>query len=61
MIQSVENDMHQIHTLNNGLRIVYERLPYLRSASIGVWVKAGSIMEGDGEFGLSHFLEHMAF
>ncbi|NLO13100.1 MAG: insulinase family protein [Clostridiales bacterium] len=53
--------MHQIHTLNNGLRIVYERLPYLRSASIGVWVKAGSIMEGDGEFGLSHFLEHMAF
>ena len=53
--------MHQIHTLPNGLRIVYERLPYLRSASIGVWVKAGSIMEGERETGLSHFLEHMAF
>lgn len=53
--------MHQIHTLSNGLRIVYERLPYLRSASIGVWVKAGSIMEGERETGLSHFLEHMAF
>ncbi|MDD4080023.1 MAG: pitrilysin family protein [Eubacteriales bacterium] len=53
--------MHQIHTLSNGLRIVFERLPYLRSASIGVWVKAGSIMECPGESGLSHFLEHMAF
>ncbi len=53
--------MHQIHTLPNGLRIVFERLPYLRSASIGVWVKAGSIMEGEEETGLSHFLEHMAF
>lgn len=53
--------MHQTYTLSNGLRIVYERLPYLRSASIGVWVKAGSIMEGEKETGLSHFLEHMAF
>ena len=53
--------MHQIHTLPNGLRVVYERLPYLRSASIGVWVKAGSMMEGENETGLSHFLEHMAF
>ena len=53
--------MHQIHTLKNGLRVVFERLPYLRSASIGVWIKAGSIMEGEAESGLSHFLEHMAF
>lgn len=53
--------MHQIHTLSNGLRIVFERLPYLRSASIGVWVKAGSIMEHENETGLSHYLEHMAF
>ncbi|MGI6696020.1 MAG: M16 family metallopeptidase [Christensenellales bacterium] len=53
--------MHHIHTLPNGLRIVYERLPYLKSVSIGVWVKAGSIMETEKETGLSHFLEHMAF
>ena len=53
--------MHQLYTLSNGLRLVYERLPYLRSASIGVWVKAGSIMEKPDETGLSHFLEHMAF
>ncbi len=53
--------MHQIHVLKNGLRLVYERLPYIKSASIGVWVKAGSIMEQGSESGLSHFLEHMAF
>ena len=53
--------MHQISTLKNGLRVVFERLPYLRSASIGVWIKAGSIMEGEADSGLSHFLEHMAF
>ena len=41
--------------------LMMERLPYLRSASIGVFVKAGSIMETDEESGLSHFIEHMAF
>ncbi len=53
--------MIQIHTLPNGLRIVMERLPYLRSASAGIFVKAGSILESPEETGLSHFIEHMAF
>ena len=53
--------MIKTHTLPNGLRIVMERLPYLRSASIGVFIKAASIMEAEHETGLSHFLEHMAF
>ena len=44
-----------------GLRIVGERLPYLRSVSIGVWLGVGSMMELPGENGLSHFLEHMVF
>lgn len=48
-------------TLENGLHIVGERLPYLRSVSIGVWMRVGSMMETPAENGLSHFLEHMVF
>ncbi len=48
-------------TLKNGLTVLVEAMPYLRSASIGVWVKAGSMLESPEENGLSHFMEHMAF
>lgn len=48
-------------TLSNGLRVIAEKLPHLRSASLGVWVRAGSILESPEENGLSHFIEHLAF
>ena len=48
-------------TLPNGLRVVGEYLPHVRSASIGVWIKVGSMMETPLENGLSHFIEHMVF
>ena len=48
-------------TLPNGLRVIAEQLPHLRSVSIGVWVRAGSILEKPEENGLSHFIEHLAF
>lgn len=48
-------------TLPNGLRVLGEQLPHLRSVSMGVWVKAGSILEREHENGLSHLIEHMAF
>lgn len=38
-----------------------ERLPYLRSTAVGIYVRAGSIMEEAHENGLSHFVEHMVF
>ncbi len=47
--------------LDNGLKILCEPMPHLRSVSVGVWVRAGSILESPAENGLSHFLEHMAF
>ena len=47
--------------LPNGLRVVGERLPYLRSVSVGVWLRVGSLLETPEENGLSHFLEHMVF
>jgi len=53
--------MIQTLVLDNGLRLVAERLPYLRSASAGLFLKAGSMLETPGENGLSHFIEHMAF
>ena len=47
--------------LNNGLTVLVEPMPYLRSVSIGAWVKAGSMLETPAENGLSHFMEHMSF
>ena len=47
--------------LSNGLTVLVEEMPYLRSASIGVWVKAGSMLENERDNGLSHLMEHMAF
>jgi predicted Zn-dependent peptidase len=48
-------------TLPNGIRIVTESMPYVRSVSLGVWIGAGSRIERGPENGLSHFLEHMVF
>ena len=47
--------------LPNGLRIVTGELPHTRSATVSVYVGAGSRYEPDDEAGLSHFLEHMLF
>lgn len=48
-------------TLDNGMTILTDNMPHLESASLGVWVKAGSRSEYDYEHGISHLLEHMAF
>lgn len=48
-------------TLDNGIRVVIEKVPGVRSVSCGVWVDVGSRDEGDGERGASHFLEHLLF
>ncbi|MBQ8536459.1 MAG: insulinase family protein [Clostridia bacterium] len=53
--------MYDQWTLANGLRIVGEKLPHLRSVSVGVWIRVGSMMESLEENGLSHFMEHMVF
>jgi predicted Zn-dependent peptidase len=48
-------------TLGNGVRILTQRIPYVRSVSLGVWVHAGARDESADENGLSHFIEHMIF
>jgi predicted Zn-dependent peptidase len=47
--------------LQSGISVVTETMPHLQTASLGVWVNAGSRDEGRDENGISHFLEHMAF
>lgn len=47
--------------LPGGPVVLTERMPGVRSASIGVWVKAGSVHEAAQEMGISHMLEHMVF
>ncbi|OGW01839.1 MAG: hypothetical protein A2889_09640 [Nitrospinae bacterium RIFCSPLOWO2_01_FULL_39_10] len=53
--------MYQKVVLHNGIRIVTEKIPYLRSVSIGIWINSGSRDEEDKNSGISHFLEHLAF
>ena len=48
-------------TLDNGVRIITKKMPYVRSVSMGVWLNAGSRDEADEENGLSHLIEHMIF
>ncbi|CAG7623976.1 M16 family metallopeptidase [Paenibacillus allorhizosphaerae] len=49
------------HTLNNGLRVVLEKIPTCRSVAFGIWVKTGSRNETSQNNGISHFIEHMLF
>jgi len=48
-------------TLPNGIRVVTEAMPHVRSVSLGVWIGSGSRIENGPENGISHFIEHMVF
>lgn len=54
-------DTIQQTTLPNGVRILTENLPYVGSASIGIWCTTGSTHETEQEAGITHFIEHMLF
>ena len=45
-------------TLPNGMTVLTDDMPHLESASLGIWVKAGSRSETEAEHGISHVLEH---
>ena len=48
-------------TLENGLRIITERIPSVRSVSVGFWALGGSRIESPEQSGITHFIEHMLF
>jgi predicted Zn-dependent peptidase len=47
--------------LPNGVRVITERMPHVRSVSVGLWIGTGSREESPEETGISHFIEHMVF
>lgn len=53
--------MHEIMKLQNGVRIICEKMPYIRSAAVGIFVNVGSRDEAPVESGSAHFIEHMLF
>lgn len=51
----------EMTTLTNGLRVITEAMPHVRSVSVGIWIGSGSRRESAEQNGLSHFIEHMLF
>ena len=47
--------------LPGGLRVLTERMPHVRSVSVGVWLARGSRHESAELSGIAHFVEHMLF
>src|SRR5215469_13351283 len=56
----VARDIHR-EVLPNGLIVLSEEMPHIRSISIGIWMKTGSRDEAPEANGISHFVEHMVF
>jgi predicted Zn-dependent peptidase len=48
-------------TLPNGLVVISETMPHVRSVSVGIWIRTGSRRETPGQNGIAHFIEHMVF
>jgi predicted Zn-dependent peptidase len=53
--------MYRKTTLPNGLRILTETMPAVRSATVGIWADVGSSVESREQRGISHLVEHMLF
>src|ERR1700733_2023209 len=47
--------------LPNGVLIVTEKMPHVRSVSVGIWLATGSRAEPSERNGIAHFIEHMLF
>jgi len=57
---SLERDI-RVTTLSNGIRVITEPMPSVRSVAVGFWIGTGSRCETPAENGISHFIEHMLF
>ena len=47
--------------LPNGIRVVTEAMPHVRSVAVGIWVETGSRVEPESRSGISHLIEHLVF
>ncbi|MBI4892120.1 MAG: insulinase family protein [Acidobacteria bacterium] len=50
-----------VSRLSNGIRVITEPMPSVRSVAVGLWIGTGSRCERPEENGISHFIEHMLF
>jgi predicted Zn-dependent peptidase len=57
----IETSSYRKSTLANGVRVITESMPYVRSASLGIWADVGSASERSEQRGISHLIEHMLF
>jgi predicted Zn-dependent peptidase len=55
-----ESDLRRT-VLANGLTVLSESMPGVRSVALGAWVRAASLHESADKMGVSHMLEHMVF
>src|SRR5882724_7402 len=60
------NNMSEARTIHrevlpNGLVIVTEPMPHVRSVSVGIWLRSGSRSETSARNGIAHFIEHVVF
>ncbi len=62
--QAISQSLTQVpqrSVLENGIRVVTEYIPYVRSICLGVWITSGAKDDSPSQKGISHFLEHMFF
>ena len=51
----------ELHTLDNGVTVIVDPIPHVKTASVGFYFTVGSRLETPANNGTAHFLEHMAF
>jgi predicted Zn-dependent peptidase len=61
LLEGADGAVVQRTTLPNGLRVVTEAVPGVRSVSFGTWIGVGSRDETPRQTGAAHFLEHLLF
>lgn len=59
--QTKEYYMYRKSLLSNGIRVVSEAIPYVKSVTLGIWIGTGARSESENNHGISHFIEHLMF
>ncbi len=54
-------EIYNLTRLDNGLRVISEKIPHVRSISLGFWIGKGSRDESENEKGITHLIEHLLF
>ncbi len=60
MKQETHRNIRKV-VLSNGLTLLTESMPHVRSVALGIWLNTGSRQEASTQSGITHFIEHMVF